>query len=78
LIENVCQSINWDLLCFAMQQLEAAGCRIVMHIHDEVVIEAPKDMDVQDICRRMSSTPPWAQDLHLNADGYETDFYKKD
>jgi DNA polymerase len=78
LVENLCQSISRDLLCHAMQQLEAEGCHIVMHIHDEVVIEAPKDMDVQDICRRMSSTPPWAEDLHLNADGYETDFYKKD
>lgn len=49
MIENVCQSINWDLLCFAMQQLEAAGCRIVMHIHDEVVIEAPKGMEVDEM-----------------------------
>jgi len=78
LVENCTQAISRDLLCHAMQQLEAEGCHIVMHIHDEVVIEAPKDMDVQDICRRMSSTPPWAEDLHLNADGYETDFYKKD
>jgi DNA polymerase len=78
LVENCTQAISRDLLCHAMQQLEADGCRIVMHIHDEVVIEAPKDMDVQDICSRMSSTPPWAEDLHLNADGYETDFYKKD
>ncbi len=78
LVENLCQSISRDLLCHAMQQLEACGCRIVMHIHDEVVIEAPKNMDVQDVCHRMSSTPPWAQGLHLNADGYETDFYRKD
>jgi hypothetical protein len=78
IVSNCTQAISRDLLCHAMRQLEAAGCRIVMHIHDEVVIEAPKDMDVQDICRRMSSTPPWAQGLHLNADGYETDFYRKD
>ncbi|NCU33241.1 MAG: hypothetical protein EOM23_10000, partial [Candidatus Moranbacteria bacterium] len=44
LVENCIQAISRDLLCHAMQQLEAAGCRIVMHIHDEVVIEAPKGM----------------------------------
>jgi DNA polymerase len=61
-----------------MQHLESLGCRIVMHIHDEVVIEAPVGMDVQDICRHMSRVPPWAEGLLLNADGYETNFYKKD
>lgn len=78
LVENCTQAISRDLLCHAMRQLETAGCRIVMHIHDEVVIEAPVGMDVQDICRRMSRVPPWAEGLHLNADGYETNFYKKD
>jgi DNA polymerase len=78
LVENCTQAISRDLLCHAMRQLETAGCRIVMHIHDEVVIEAPVGMDVQDICRRMSRVPPWAKGLLLNADGYETDFYKKD
>jgi hypothetical protein len=78
LAENIIQAISRDLLCHAMQHLESLGCRIVMHIHDEVVIEAPVGMDVQDICRRMSRVPPWAEGLLLNADGYETDFYKKD
>jgi DNA polymerase len=78
LAENIIQAISRDLLCHAMQHLESLGCRIVMHIHDEVVIEAPVGMDVQDVCRRMSCVPPWAEGLLLNADGYETDFYKKD
>ncbi|MPM69784.1 hypothetical protein SDC9_116732 [bioreactor metagenome] len=78
LVENCTQAISRDLLCHAMRQLESLGCRIVMHIHDEVVIEAPIGMDVQDICRRMSRVPPWAEGLHPNADGYETNFYKKD
>ena len=51
---------------------------IVMHIHDEVVIEADKKMTLSAVCEQMSRTPPWAEGLQLRADGYETDFYKKD
>ena len=52
--------------------------RIVMHIHDEVVIEADKGVSLDDICKKMSATPPWAKGLILNADGYECMFYKKE
>jgi DNA polymerase len=78
LVENVVQAISRDLLCHAMQQLEAAGCRIVMHIHDEVVIEAPKAMEVDEVGRTMSIVPLWADGLILDAAGYETEFYMKD
>ncbi|HOQ95378.1 MAG TPA: DNA polymerase, partial [Sphaerochaeta sp.] len=78
LVENVVQAISRDLLCYAMQQLEAAGCRIVMHIHDEVVIEAPKEMEVDEVGRIMSIVPSWADGLMLSAAGYEADFYMKD
>ncbi len=78
LVENLCQSISRDLLCHAMQQLESAGCRIVMHIHDEVVIEAPKAMQVDEVGRIMSIVPLWAEGLILDAAGYETEFYMKD
>ncbi|NCB66449.1 MAG: hypothetical protein EOM48_09815, partial [Bacilli bacterium] len=78
LVENVTQAISRDLLCHAMQQLEAAGCRIVMHIHDEVVIEAPKGMEVDEVGRIMSIVPSWAGGLILDAAGYETEFYMKD
>jgi DNA polymerase len=78
LVENVTQAISRDLLCHAMQQLEAAGCRIVMHIHDEVVIEAPKEMQVDEVGRIMGIVPLWADGLILDAAGYETGFYMKD
>jgi DNA polymerase len=78
LVENVVQAISRDLLCHAMQQLEAAGCRIVMHIHDEVVIEAPKAMEVDEVGRIMGIAPSWADGLILNAAGYEAEFYMKD
>ena len=78
LVENIVQAISRDILCNAMKKLETLGCRIVMHIHDEVVIEAPQDINLQGIETSMAIVPHWAQGLLLNADGYETDFYKKD
>jgi DNA polymerase len=78
LVENICQSVSRDLLCHAMLNLEAAGCHIVMHIHDEVVIEAPMDMEVDEVGRIMSIVPSWADDLRLSAAGYEAEFYMKD
>ncbi|WP_332446134.1 DNA polymerase [Sphaerochaeta sp.] len=78
LVGNCIQAISRDLLCHAMQRLEAAGCRIVMHIHDEVVIEAPKEMQVDEVGRIMSIVPLWAGGLILDAAGYETGFYMKD
>lgn len=77
-VENIVQAISRDLLSHAMRRLDAMGCSIVMHVHDEVVIEAPVDVSVDDICAVMSQSPPWAKGLLLRADGYETDFYKKD
>ena len=57
---------------------DSAGYRIVMHVHDEVVIEAPMDTDVDTVCKIMSQTPSWAPGLILNAAGYECMFYQKD
>ena len=51
---------------------------IVMHVHDEAVIEAPADTDLNDICVTMAQQPQWANGLLLRADGYVCDFYKKD
>lgn len=75
-VENVVQATARDILCYAMQTLR--NCSIVMHIHDEVVIEADPHMSLQAVCEQMGRTPPWAKGLLLRADGYETDFYKKD
>ena len=75
-VENIVQATSRDILCYAMQTLRC--CSIVMHIHDEVVIEADRRMSLQAVCDQMGRTPPWANGLQLRADGYETDFYKKD
>lgn len=75
-VENIVQATSRDILCYAMKALRC--CSIVMHIHDEVVIEADRRMSLQAVCDQMGRTPPWASGLQLRADGYETDFYKKD
>lgn len=79
LVENIVQAIARDCLAVAMTRLEAAGYQIVMHIHDEVVIECPADAcDLTDVCRIMGEPIRWAKGLVLTADGYITDYYKKD
>ena len=75
-VENIVQATSRDILCYAMKTLRC--CSIVMHIHDELVIEADRRMSLQAVCDQMGRTPPWAHGLQLRADGYETDFYKKD
>lgn len=74
-VENIVQATARDLLVYAMKNLNLP---IVMHIHDEVVIDAPLDLKVEDVSNKMSEVPSWANGLILNADGYECSFYKKD
>ena len=76
IVENIIQAISRDLLCYAMQNLRHLP--IVMHIHDEIVIEADREASVQEICDQMSQTPPWAKGLLLRAEGFECEFYQKD
>lgn len=77
-VENIVQATARDILAEAMLRLNSAGYKIVMHVHDEAVIEAPPDTSLEDICAIMGQTPAWANGLLLRADGYVCDFYKKD
>lgn len=77
-VENIVQAACRDLLAEAMKNLNAAGFPIVMHVHDEVVIEAPIGTSLDEVCAIMGQAPTWASGLLLNADGYICDFYKKD
>ena len=75
-VENIVQAISRDILCYAMRTL--SHCRICAHVHDELIIECRKDASLEAVCEQMGRTPPWAEGLVLRADGYETQFYKKD
>ena len=78
LVENIVQATARDILAEAMLRLDSKGYHIVMHVHDEAVIEAPTETDLVDICTTMGQQPTWAKGLLLRADGYICDFYKKD
>ena len=76
-VENIVQAIARDILAEAMMRLEKKGFNIVMHIHDEVVIESDSS-SIEEINEIMSVVPSWAPGLILDADGFESEFYKKD
>ena len=62
-----------------MLRLEAAGYKIVAHIHDEVVLDVPQDFgSLADAIRIMVQNEPWNEGLLMNADGFEGAYYKKD
>ena len=70
------QAISRDILCSALMTFKYSD--IVMHVHDEIVIEADPRMSVEAVCKQMSRTPEWADGLLLDADGFTCDFYQKD
>jgi DNA polymerase len=82
LVENVVQAIARDCLAQAIEHLEAAGLPVVFHIHDEVVIDTAafdtNDAMLDKVVKIMSTPIPWAEGLHLGADGWVGAFFKKD
>ena len=80
LVENIVQAFARDVLAEAMLRLEDAGYPVVFSVHDEVVVEAPEGADVADVQRIMAQPVAWAPglDRYLTADGYATEFYRKD
>lgn len=75
-VENIVQAISRDILMNSIRTL--SHCFIVGHVHDELIIECNKNISLEVICEQMGRTPSWMPDILLRADGYQTDFYKKD
>lgn len=80
LAENVTQAVARDCLAEAMMRVAAEGYEIVMHVHDEMIVDVPKELAdaAEEITRLMSMAPDWAEGLPLKGETYETEFYKKD
>ena len=78
-VENITQAIARDCLAEAIERLEGAGYSVIMHIHDEVVIECPtENTDLNHVIGIMAEPVSWAPDLPLAADGWVSPYYKKD
>lgn len=79
LVENIVQATARDCLAAAMLRLKNAGYKILMHVHDEVIMEVPKDKgSMEEVTRIMSMNEPWEKGLVKNADGFEDIYYRKD
>lgn len=80
LVENIVQAIARDCLCVALAKLDFYGYRIPIHVHDEIVSEVPIQggTTLEQMCDIMAEPIPWAPGLYLPAEGYTSDYYKKD
>ncbi len=76
--ENAVQALARDILAANMPAIEAAGYRIVLTVHDEVIAEAPADAGVVDLIHHLATVPSWAEGLQLAAAGFAADRYRKD
>lgn len=80
LVENIVQATARDCLAVTMKRVTEAGYQIVMHVHDEIIVDVPLEQTdaLQKITDLMAIPPVWAPELPLRGDGYETSYYKKD
>ncbi|KEI96574.1 XRE family transcriptional regulator [Clostridium botulinum A2B3 87] len=79
LVENIVQAFARDCLAETMTRVEKKGFKIVMHVHDELVLDVPKEIgSVEEICSIFAESIEWAPGLPLKADGYECNYYMKD
>lgn len=80
LVENIIQAIARDCLAESMLRLDRAGYPIVMHVHDEVILEVPTEQTdaLEKACAVMGESLPWAPGLQLRADGFVCSYYQKD
>jgi DNA polymerase len=75
LAENATQAVARDLMAEALVRLERAGLEVVAHIHDEIVVQGTKDVDL--VSEIMCELPPWAEGLPVDGEGFATYRYKK-
>lgn len=80
LVENIVQATARDCLAVAMTRVAALGYKIVMHVHDEMIVDVPiEDKNALATINKCMADPiDWAPGLPLKGDGYETPFYMKD
>lgn len=80
LVENIVQATARDCLAVAMTRVSALDYKIVMHVHDEMIVDVPStDTEAPGKITAIMAQPiDWAEGLPLRGDTYETPFYMKD
>ena len=78
MVENIVQAIARDCLAVTLERIAARGLQVVFHVHDEVIIDAPMETTVEEICDLMAEPIPWAQGLVRTGAGFENGYYMKD
>lgn len=78
LAENIVQAIARDCLAVTLERISSKGLQVVFHVHDEVIIDAPMETTVEEICTLMAEPIPWAPGLVLKGAGFENGYYMKD
>ncbi len=76
--ENIVQAIARDCLAETLRRIDAKGLQVVFHVHDEVIIDAPVETTIDEICDLMAEPIPWAPGLILKGAGFESNYYMKD
>ena len=76
--ENIVQAIARDCLAETLRRISHLGLQVVFHVHDEVIIDAPMDVTVDQICSLMAEPISWAPGLILKGAGFESSYYMKD
>lgn len=77
LFENVVQATARDILAEAVLRIEAAGYPVVLHVHDEVIVDVPKSVPKEVIRDLMVQRPAWAQDLPIRSSCKDAERYFK-
>lgn len=78
LVENIVQATARDLMVNGMLNLEQAGYKILMTVHDEVVATVPKDSgSVKEYESILATVPTWAKDCPVKAEGWRGERYRK-
>lgn len=79
LVENIVQATARDCLAEALFNVDKAGYKTVMHVHDEIIMDVPIGFgSAEEVNNIFGQDILWAPGLPLKADGYECNYYMKD
>lgn len=74
-VENITQAVSRDLLAESLVRLDRAGYDVVMHVHDEIVVEGADLGEKPD--ELMNRVPKWAKGVPIATEGFTARRYRK-